>query len=168
MHLKQKGPKSKPTTLTNTTYNENTQNCKHKNNSLIPYTVSCNGNAPNAHNLDACQRRFLYRLFPLQPHPHEQAPDFSNRRHRAASRITHKTGRWSDLWAQDLMKWQAHVQREHDPGAWSPQLLKWHGHEWLQLQRWLNSATGESRTNTRGFRGHVYRRWEEGLQHIPH
>ena len=65
--------------------------------------------------------------------------------------------------ASDLKSWQAHVQREHDGHAWSPHIMNWRGNEWLSMQRLLNSAAGESRTNARVYRGKVYRRCEEGL-----
>ena len=66
----------------------------------------------------------------------------------------------------DLKNWHAHVDRRHDPHAWSPHLLSWRGNQWLSIQRLWNSAHGESRTNTRVFRGKVHRQWEEGLKII--
>jgi len=119
-----------------------------------------------ADKLDACQRRFLYHLFPTSPYPQELMQDFFPRRHRAASRLACASGKWSELWAKDVLSWQAHVQRRHDTNVWSPQILGWRGQEWLSIQRMWNSALGESRTNTRVYRGHVHRRWEEGVEYI--
>ena len=116
-----------------------------------------------ARQLDAHQRKFLYRLFPVRPGPDEPMHAFYQRRHRAACRLAGSIGKWSDLWATDLRKWRAHVKRAHDAHAWSPKVLDWHGRDWLDLQRSLNSAIGESRTNTRAFKGCVHRRWEDGI-----
>ena len=116
-----------------------------------------------ADKLDACQRKFLYALFPVQPRLDEQIDEFFARRHRAASRLASASGRWSTIWLGDLRKWHAHVQRKHDPHTWSHHLLDWKGHQWLTLQRLWNSARGESRTGTRVSRGKPRRRWEEGL-----
>ena len=122
----------------------------------------------NADKLDALQRRFLYSLFPMSPRSHEPIQDFYTRRHRAASIIAGSSGKWSQLWASDLNNWDAHVHRKHDPHAWSHHLLSWRGSEWINFQRFWNSAVGESRTNTRVFRGAVHRRWEEGLVNARH
>ena len=119
-----------------------------------------------ADKLDACQRRFLYNLFPMSPYPHEMMQDFFARRHRAASRLACSSGKWSKLWARDVLSWHAHVQRGHDTHAWSPHVLNWRGHNWLRTQRLWNSAVGESRTNTRAYRGHVHRRWQDGVEFI--
>lgn len=119
-----------------------------------------------ADKLDACQRRFLYHLFPLSPHPQESMQDFFPRRHRAASRLACSSGKWSELWAEDVLRWHAHIHRKHDANSWSPCILAWRGHEWLSMQRMWNSAFGESRTNTRVHRRHVHRCWEEGLEYI--
>ena len=125
-----------------------------------PYTVTL------ASKLDASQRRFLYSLFPISPASNESLEDFFARRHRTAARLASSTGKWSDMWAADLSSWHSHVVRAHDTHAWSPHILKWRGHDWLRLQRLWHSSVGESRTNTRAYRGCVHRRWEEGLEHI--
>ena len=109
---------------------------------------------------------FVYKLFPSSPHTDERIEDFFARRHRAASHQARSSGRWSGLWVNDLQSWHAHVERRHDSCAWSPIILNWRDHQWLSLRRLWNSALGESRTNTRAFRGHVHRRWQEGLEII--
>lgn len=119
-----------------------------------------------ADKLDACQRRFLYQLFPTSRHNGESLHEFFPRRHRSASRIAASSGKWSKLWTRDLHRWDAHVKRQHDINAWSHHILSWRGQDWIGLQRLWNSSFGESRTNTRAFRGHVHRRWENGLQHV--
>ena len=83
-------------------------------------------------------------------------------------RLASTAGKWSSLWSADLINWHAHIERRHDTNAWSPHLLAWRGQDWLSMQRLLNSAFGESRTNTRIYRGKVHRRWEDGLERIPH
>ena len=116
-----------------------------------------------ANKLDACQRKFLYSLFPVQPNRDEPIDFFFARRHCIASRIASSSGKWSVLWAADLQKWSSHVHRKHDPHAWSPHMLQWRGHRWLAFHRLFNSARGESRTCTRVVRGTPHRRWEQGL-----
>ena len=105
-------------------------------------------------------------VFPMSPYPQEMMQDFLARRHRAASRLACSSGKWSKLWARDVLSWHAHVQRGHDTHAWSPHVLNRRGHNWLRTQRLWNSAVGESRTNTRAYRGHVHRRWEDGVEFI--
>lgn len=117
-----------------------------------------------ANKLDACQRRFLYSLFPVKLFCDEMLPAFYARRHRTASHLACATGRWSDLWARDVCKWHSHVQRRHDPHAWNPHLLSWRSGARLALQKLWHSSLGESRTSTRMFPGKPYCRWEEGLQ----
>ena len=108
--------------------------------------------------------QFLYQLFPISPYKKEPMHEFFSRRHRAAYRLTGSSGKWSKLWRQDLLGWQAHMKRQYDVHVWKPYLLSWKGGDWLGIQRLLNSAFGESRTNTRAYRGHVHRRWEDGLE----
>ena len=115
-----------------------------------------------AQNLDALQRKFSYSLFP--PHIDEPLQEFYVRRHVVAGRLASSVGKWSKLWASDVSKWHAHVNRKHDALAWSPMLLGWRGHQWLGMQRLFSSFFGESRTNTRVLRGVPHRRWEEGFQ----
>ena len=122
-----------------------------------PYTRSL------AKRLDAEQRRYLYRLFPVKPHPGETIDNFYHRRHLTTCRLAQRVGKWSEMWASDVVKWRDHVRRGHDIHAWSPKLLLWSGQGWPGLQRLWHSAFGESRTKTRALRGCVHRRWEEGV-----
>ena len=113
---------------------------------------------------DSHQRMFIYRLCPIFPQTDEPMYCFYRRRHLAANRLAEQVGKWIGLWAADLVKWRAHAERGHDLHAWSPKLLRWNGGSWLCLQRLWNSASGESRTNTRALRGYVHQRWEEGVE----
>ena len=119
-----------------------------------------------AKKLDACQRRFLYPLFPVRPRLHETLQEFYTRRHRATSRLANTSGKWSRSWASDLAKWHARLERGHDNYTWSLHILQWRGGFWLEVQRLLHSARGESRTKTRLSRGKPSMRWEEGLRMV--
>ena len=125
-----------------------------------PYTCTL------ANKLDACQRRLLYSLFPITRNAEEDIYDFFSRRHCAAARLANSSGKWSSLWAQDVLSWHDHVHRKHDPNVWSHHILSWRGNDWLNLQRLWHSAIGESRTRTRAGRGPVYRRWDEGVEYL--
>ena len=122
-----------------------------------------------AAKLDSAQRRMLGWILEVKPRPTETAADFVRRRQLTTGRIASKHGRYSTLWLTDLRKWESHVLRQVvHPELWSVHLYQWHNHEWLNRQRSLASAPGESRTGLRSSQpGRVQPRWEASLRQAP-
>jgi len=113
--------------------------------------------------LDALQRKFLTALMQIKSKPGEPYDAFVQRRHITGGHLARACGRWSQAWASSVTSWDAHVQRAHDPSAWSHALLDWQPDAWLTLQRFLFSAGHESRTRARAHHGHVHQRWDAGV-----
>ena len=122
-----------------------------------------------AAKLDSAQRRMLGWILEVKPRPTETIADFVRRRQLTTGRIASKYGRYSTLWLTDLRKWESHVLRQvSHPELWSVHLYQWHNHEWLNRQRSLASASGESRTGLRSSQpGRVQPRWEASLRQAP-
>ena len=116
--------------------------------------------------LDATQRHMIGILTGCRPSPEEPFEKFRKRRHKLTNRLAAKHGKWSKSWACKVKSWGDHVYRNHDPATWSASLLRFHGEDWLQQQRVRSSGIAESRTNTRAYRGHVHRRWQQGYERV--
>ena len=116
-----------------------------------------------AARLNAFQRKLISVLFGIVPHSDEPYDAFCERRHNSSSAIARDMGLWSHAWANSVVNWSEHVQREHDPMTWSKHLLEWRGPEWLDLQRLLFSRPGHSRTHTRCIAGAPATRWLDGV-----
>ena len=114
--------------------------------------------------LDSIQRKMLAHLLQIKPAEGEPFDAFVQRRHIICGHKASSVGRWSSKWAQGVVNWSEHVERRHDPKAWSHTALGWHDSQWLHFRRLIESSIGESRTRTRCIRGAPQRRWEEGLQ----
>ena len=116
-----------------------------------------------AERLDSTQRHMIAVLMQCKPRAEETFENFATRRRMYCGRIASKHGRWSKLWAKGLCDWSAHVNRRHDPGAWSHHLCAWHDSSWIKAQRLRESSGNESRTRTRSYRGKVHKRWAESV-----
>ena len=111
-----------------------------------------------ADRLDRLQRRLIACIRPVRPHPGENATHYFRRRNLTCNRVAERFGKWSQLWAQDVLKC-----RGNDPGSWALPLRTWHGRSWLQARRFENSQGGQwNRLCTRALRGHPAKRWHEG------
>ena len=119
-----------------------------------------------ADRLDATQRRYLAILFPTVRLDTDSDQSFFVRRSTHAADRARRIGVWSRIWADDILAWDGHVQRGHDPDLWHKPLLAWQGPSWLEIQRARFSSRGESRTNSRSTVGGVATRWLDGLSHI--
>ena len=120
-----------------------------------------------ADKLDGVQRKMIYILARVRPRPTEDVAAFVQRRRSVAGGFIGTAGKWSLAWGQSLKSWYDHVDRRHDPWAWSWPLIHWHDDEWIQTQRAAASAQNESRTRTRAYRGKPNRRWTEGYRARP-
>ena len=123
--------------------------------------------ASYADRLDRLQRHMIGTLMQCKPKANESFEDFSRRRHIFCGKLASKHGRWSQQWAQSLRNWSAHVDSQHDPGSWSCPIVNWHDEIWLASRRFWRSSLGESRTQTRRYRGKVHKRWEASLVALP-
>ena len=113
--------------------------------------------------LDSQQRHMISVLMQTKPQSHETFEAYVKRRHTFSGRLASKHGRWSQLWAQSVRKWNDHVARRHDPDCWSGPILDWHDESWLAMQRSLASSDGESRTGTTVYKEKVHKRWSESI-----
>ena len=111
--------------------------------------------------LDSIQRRMIGILMGWRPSSEESFEQFRQRRHTLSSRLARQHGTWSQNWIGKVRSWGKHVHRNHDAATWSFSLLRFHDDDWIQQQRLLSSAPGESRTKTRAYHGKVHRRWHE-------
>ena len=141
---------------------------KFMNNSLVPIASFRWSRWPwqkaYASRLDSLQRHVISCLCPTCPAPGEDISAYTRRRSAASSRLATEWGRWSQLWAKDVLKWDQHISRAHDPGTWNEPLRQWHGKKWLHKQRFEHSTGGTfGRTRTRASPGHPATRWEEGV-----
>ena len=117
-----------------------------------------------AGKLDAAQTHMIALLNPLPRWTGESDQDFLTRRSLAAGRLATSSGRWSHHWASAVCSWEAHVNRAHDPKAWSKAVYSYRGASWLQQRRAEFSSGQTSRTNTRSLHARVAARCEESLE----
>ena len=118
-----------------------------------------------AQRLDALQRHMINCIRPVRPAQGEDIDSYVKRRSATCGRVAHHWGRWSRLWAKDIIKWEEHIFRANDPKNWCLPLRQWHGEAWLRQQRFDNSAASHwGRTRTRAFPGHPATRWHEGVR----
>ena len=117
-----------------------------------------------ADKIGGIQRKMLYILAGVRPRASETPAAYVQRRRSIAGGYVATVGKWSRDWARSLKSWHDHVERHHDPWAWSWPLLHWHDSDWLKRQREAASSVSESRTRTRVIRARPQRRWEEGLR----
>ena len=113
----------------------------------------------------AVQNHMLARLLQTNRLPGEDTDCYFRRRRVICRRLSAKMGRWSDSWARAVCTWVGHVQRGHDPGAWTTVLYDWHASEWLQRQRVSASRGGSARRlGTRAGPGRPATRFFEGAE----
>ena len=74
-----------------------------------------------------------------------------------------REGRWSEDWARANITWEKHVLRGHDSKSWAKPLYEWHGKQWLNRQRTLQSRGDSKRTGTRAGPGRPPTRYFEGV-----
>ena len=84
--------------------------------------------------LDKIQRALIGCMRPVCPQPGEEISIYHRRRHLLHSRAAEQQGRWSKLWAKNVINWENHVTRAHDSGIWSLPLHDWHGEQWLNFR----------------------------------
>ena len=106
----------------------------------------------------------LFILAGVGPRVSESPAAYVQRRWSIAGVYVATVGKWSRDWARSVKSSHDHVERHHDPWAWSWPLLHWHASDRLQSQREAASSANESRTRTRGVGARPQRRWEEGLR----
>ena len=93
---------------------------------------------------------------------------FARRRNREVSQIVGQSGKWSAVWKKRVLAWNAHLQRDRNKHSWAARILHYHGKDWLQEQRRMNSigqwwSILAGRTGTRAQAGIVHKRWHDGV-----
>ena len=128
-------------------------------------TIHCRLSVECAKRLDSLQRHLISYMRPVRPKSGETVTAFVRRRRQTCGRVASTWGTWSKHWAYDVIQWNEHISRAHDPHNWCFPLREWHGQTWLQAHRFENSAGSRwGRTRTRASPGHPAIRWEEGVR----
>ena len=135
-----------------------------------------------ASQIDALQKHMVACLLRLPKNPGEAVKDYMRRRARFAGSVIGTP--WSELWARNVVSWDAHLLRDwgvqkrfyHDGAphlilptswSWAPVLRQFHDNEWLSQRRTLrHKGNGDlsTRTRLRAAVGGVAARWEAGVQ----
>ena len=126
-----------------------------------------------AKEIDSLQARLMAPLLAVTPDQDEDIGEFVRRRNRRANTLCDDHGRWSHIWAQRVMSFDAHIGRNTSGQLWPAHLRFVRDSHWLmerralflprtcsQLQGWTVFA---GRTNTRRARGGVPTRWHDGI-----
>ena len=117
-----------------------------------------------AGRVDRLQRHLIGCIRPVRPLAGEEPELYYRRRSRVCGQHAQNFGRWSSAWARSVLRWEDHVTRANDPGAWGKHIRDWHDLAWLQRRRFENGHSGSwSRTGTRAYRGHPAMRWSQGV-----
>ena len=90
---------------------------------------------------------------------HEAVETFVRRRGRAAGCEQAKLGRWSTLWANAVIGWDSHLQRDRNSKTWSSQLRLLSTPADLQQRRCVLG-----RPQTRAQSGFIRTRWFEAVE----
>jgi hypothetical protein len=72
--------------------------------------------------VDRFQRKLMTHCISTRPNPHEQPLEFVKRRNSIVTAHLPRRCRWSSLWCNKVIKWQAHTDRRHGM-SWSADLL---------------------------------------------
>ena len=117
-----------------------------------------------ADRLDRLQRVLLNRMRPIIANPGESFEGFRRRRTAICSQRARECGCWSELWRQDVINWDAHIDRARDPGRCTKLVRDWHGHGRLNERRFEHHYGDHwNKTGTRAVQGHPATRWSEGV-----
>ena len=112
-----------------------------------------------ADRLDSLQRHIIGCIKPLRMDTGEDFDAYARRRRTHCERTALIWGKWSSLWASDVIKWDEHISRGNVPASWGLPLRQWHDSRWIQEQRLAHHG----RTGTRAAAGHPATRWQDGV-----
>ena len=113
--------------------------------------------AERAKAVDRMQRKMLLSCINVERQDGEDTQDLWLRRKRIIRTLQEELGKWSDRWAQQVVKWLAHIKRDPND-SWPSQLLMIRDPESLQQRRWV-----WHRPRTRRFPGFTSARWCESV-----
>ena len=119
-----------------------------------PFTITM------AENLDRLQRKMISIAMGLRKGVDEEPAHFIRRRGREAAVFQRDMGKWSRLWANLVVGWSGHVERNTSKRSWSSKIL--HIRDNAELA-WRRADMG--RPFTRSKLGFIYRRWWESVEH---
>ena len=113
-----------------------------------------------AQELDRLQTKMVAALLRCAKATTETPAAYCRRRNKSAARLCKQSGRWSALWFQRSIDWNAHILRGHNPYSWPTLLIRYQDESWLNEQRLLSNFQG---TQTRCTVGRPATRWHEGI-----
>ena len=116
-----------------------------------PFTVE------RAKAVDRMQRKMLLGCINVERQAGEDTRELWTRRKTIVRNLQQELGKWSNRWAKQVLKWDAHLKRDPN-GSWPSQLLNIRDPETLQRRRWV-----WHRPRTRRFSGFTSARWCESL-----
>lgn len=126
-----------------------------------------------AQEIDAFQAKLLAPLLDVTMASGEDVGEFCRRRRRRAGTLCDDHGRWSWVWADRVIKFDGHVQRNTAGNLWPALLRPLRDSDWLMQRRAqfvpcttsrLRSWTAlAGRTDTRYGGGGVALRWHDGV-----
>ena len=90
---------------------------------------------------------------------YESSESFMHRKNRAITALISKTHRWSNVWAQRVIAWNDHVNRNTSGSCWSAKLVTTRSPEELEYRRCRN----HQRPDVRCISGFSAVRWYESL-----
>ena len=118
-----------------------------------PFTVS------RADLLDSVQKRMVGIILGIRMLPDEAFEAFYRRRGNETAALVKKFGCWSRMWANALIGWADHLERDRNAHTWAAKLSKVRPLEELPLRR-----THFGRPQTGASSGFIRRRWWESLE----
>ena len=112
-----------------------------------------------ARSLDIIQRKMLRIVSNIQRLAEETPESFGRRSARLVSDIQMTQTRWSQIWAQNVIMWSAHVLRNTNDMSWPAHVLSVQSSTSLRELRAFNG----SRPGTRASSGFLPTRWTDSL-----
>ena len=89
--------------------------------------------------LDWEQRRLVACMMRLPRNPGEELAPYLRRRSLEAGRVCSRSLVWSELCAQRVVNWAAHLERR-SAQSWATQAWHWRGSAWYEARRMLQNS----------------------------
>ena len=96
----------------------------------------------------------------LKPTPDESWSCFVRRRHKRVGEYLPSKKLWSAVWAQRVVNWQHHIDRNTNNACWSARLSNFRSPEELADRR---VASAQNRPQVRIAPGFTSKRWSESV-----
>ena len=113
-----------------------------------------------AKHLDTIQKRMFQIALGLKPTPDESWSCSVRRRHTRVGEYLPSKKLWSAVWAQRVVNWQQHIDRNTNNACWSARLSNFRSPEELADRR---VASSQNRPQVRIAPGFTSKRWSESV-----